>query len=488
MFSSSLQFIPFEKKMLATHECSTCLQETVQGAATVADGFVSQFSMCHIPGLVGNDRKHIWVRKPQQVVGINEDSLSSFLRQLENRDKMREAQEQENNRQREAREEKLQQDFKEQLEAFKNLNENFKKVFAKDLKAVAASVVSVRQFKNFGFVTFPIKSLVNIQTRRNSHFEHLLTSFTEQVISLVEDTGIYLHEVQHIHPISRSLLEALLQIVVEEIGVVDNDFLKHIEVVEEYGFEVNDINNFDYSGDIDAAVVDVYLNISLLPKEDKNPKRKVEGTIQEMNPFVACGKQTTDCKRALAQCALQILSQAKLHDNTHREYYGILTNGLEWYIILYEDNKWRHSNLIATTKLNESGSLEVDQISLSDLAKALYIAISKSIEWCRRMHEVGLDRKSSELGGNGREGKKLADADDETDKNDGGGGGGFLGTLTKAFKISSISTSNATDKKYGKQGGSRKAAGEDALTVQNVQLLTRQNRTATYRWRYNIFT
>ncbi len=44
---------------MATHECSACLAETIQGAVVARAGLVLPISACTAPGT----SHHIWVRK-----------------------------------------------------------------------------------------------------------------------------------------------------------------------------------------------------------------------------------------------------------------------------------------------------------------------------------------------------------------------------------------------------------------------------------------
>jgi hypothetical protein len=46
---------------MATHECTGCLQETIQGAIELVDGIVLPHSICPAPG----GGRHSWVRKSQ---------------------------------------------------------------------------------------------------------------------------------------------------------------------------------------------------------------------------------------------------------------------------------------------------------------------------------------------------------------------------------------------------------------------------------------
>ena len=52
----------YENLKSATHDCSSCLQETIQGAAAVDDGFLLPFIIFPASGVGG---EHIWVRKSQ---------------------------------------------------------------------------------------------------------------------------------------------------------------------------------------------------------------------------------------------------------------------------------------------------------------------------------------------------------------------------------------------------------------------------------------
>ena len=58
--SSKLTIAPNDNLKSTTHDCSSCLQETIHGAAAVDDGFVLPFSIFYASGVGG---PHIWVRK-----------------------------------------------------------------------------------------------------------------------------------------------------------------------------------------------------------------------------------------------------------------------------------------------------------------------------------------------------------------------------------------------------------------------------------------
>ena len=52
---------------MATHECTACLKETIQGAAKVYGNLVLANSTCSAPG----NGRHTWVRK-YQIPGIDD--------------------------------------------------------------------------------------------------------------------------------------------------------------------------------------------------------------------------------------------------------------------------------------------------------------------------------------------------------------------------------------------------------------------------------
>ena len=53
---------PNDNLNLPTHECSSCLRETIQGASAVGNRLVLSFSKC--PASQADDR-HVWVQKSQ---------------------------------------------------------------------------------------------------------------------------------------------------------------------------------------------------------------------------------------------------------------------------------------------------------------------------------------------------------------------------------------------------------------------------------------
>ena len=53
---------PNDNLNLPTHECSSCLRETIQGASAVGNRLVLSFSKCPASEV---DGRHVWVRKSQ---------------------------------------------------------------------------------------------------------------------------------------------------------------------------------------------------------------------------------------------------------------------------------------------------------------------------------------------------------------------------------------------------------------------------------------
>ena len=88
---------------------------------------------------------------------------------------------------------------------------------------------------------------------------------------------------------------------------------------------------------------------------------------------------TDFCTRAIAQSALQIISQGQRLDDIWGLFkhpttlYGILTNGLEWKIVAYESGEWvHHSSVINTSKVSSTGKRIADaDDGTSCLAKAI---------------------------------------------------------------------------------------------------------------------
>jgi len=74
----------------------------------------------------------------------------------------------------------------------------------------------------------------------------------------------------------------------------------------------------------------------------------------------------------------------------HPSLYGILTNGLEWFIVAYESGRWRHSSVINTTKVSSTGKLIVDEEGISCLAKAIKKVLLNAIEWCHRLKTTNI--------------------------------------------------------------------------------------------------
>jgi hypothetical protein len=190
---------------------------------------------------------------------------------------------------------------------------------------------------------------------------------------------------------------------------------------------------------------------------------------------------TVFCKKALAQSALQTISQVQELEDIWGFYknpalYGILTNGLEWFIVAHVAGKWRRSSVINTARVNIAGALVVDTEGISFLAKAIQKVLLNAIEWSRRMQSTKTcenfgDANDSNNYSNHTGGNKKTDANN--DENDGDADNGLANL---SF------TSNATNENsYGTKFGKRKAFEDVTLTVQSVELLARQNRTASHR-------
>jgi hypothetical protein len=186
-------------------------------------------------------------------------------------------------------------------------------------------------------------------------------------------------------------------------------------------------------------------------------------------------------KKALAQSAIQTISQVQgLCDiwafYEHPALYGILTNGLEWFIVAHEAGVWRRSSVINTARVDSAGSLTVDSQGISDLAKAIERVLLNAIKWCRRMQNNNTCEKYGDADdrNNNSGGYKKTDANN--DENDGGADG-----VSKGLAKISITSNTTSENHLGTEFGNRKAFKDLTLTVQNVELLARQNRTASHR-------
>jgi len=387
------------------------------------------------------------------------------------------------------------EDIAEAKDKISDLDGKFNHVYSKELRPIPASEVSVEQFDEFSFRVFRVEhfvaSIMQI-TARNIQFKNVLLLFTNRIISLVHDNVAQVDEVMHIQPISREVLRELLKCIIEEDSV-DNSSLHHVQVQDEISFVAKNVNNKNYCGKIDEGVVDTVMSICVLPWEDKNPMKKVTNSkpvTQESNPFVKQGKLTGFCKKALAQSALQIISQVQGLDDIWGLFkqpvlYGILTNGLEWFVVAHEAGRWRRSEVINTTKISSTGSLIVDEQSISYLAKAIYKVLLNAIVWCRRLVSTNTCEKNGDAddgkndtshynGGN----KKTDTNNDENDEGAGGGGGD---SLSRGLKKLSCTTNATNEKGDGTKFANRKAFKDIALTVENVELFARQSRTASHR-------
>jgi len=355
------------------------------------------------------------------------------------------------------------------------------------LRPIPASEVSVEQFDDFSFKVFPKEHFVASITVPNIQFENILLLSTNRILSLVHGNEVHVDEVTHIQPISREVLRELLKLIIEKVSV-DNSSLMHVQVQDEITFYAKNINNKNYNGKIDEGVVDTVMSICVLPWEDKNPMKKVANSkpvTQESNPFVKQGKLTVFCKKALAQSALQTISQVQGLDDLWGLFeepvlYGILTNGLEWFIVAYEAGRWRRSSVINTTRVSNAGTLIVDSEGISCLAKAIQKVLVNAVEWCQRMKSTNTCGKHDDRNNNSNYngGNKKTDANnDENDRGADSGGDSFSRGFAKLSFTSNATNENSDGTKFG----NRKAFKDVTLTVQNVELFARQNRTASHR-------
>ena len=304
----------------------------------------------------------------------------------------------------------------------------------------------------------------------------------------------------HIQPISREVLRTLMELIIEEVSV-DSDSLHHVQVQDEIRFCAKNVNNNNYSGRIDEGAVDTVVSICVLPWKDKNPMKKVENSkpaIQDGNPFVKQGKMTDFCKKAIAQSALQIISQVQLLDNIwvlfkQPTLYGILTNGLEWIIVAYSAGQWLYWSVINTVKVSSTGKRIADADGISCLAKAIRKVLLNAIEWCRRlqmtnlseMYDDGDDSNNNNYynGGNKKSDANNDENDEGADGGGGGGGGGGSGdSLSRGLAKLTVTSNNSSNENNNSGGAERYGAFKEApLTVQNVEQFARQNRTASHR-------
>ena len=393
------------------------------------------------------------------------------------------------------------QDFKESIakvlkeiaenkDKLSNLDENFDHVYSRELKPIPASKVSVEQFDDFSFRVFLIDHFVASITVPNIHFEKVLLGLTKRIIALVHDDEIQIDEVKHIQPISRDVLRELLKIIIEKVSVGKSSF-QHVQVQDEITFYAKNVNNKNFNGKIDEGVVDTLMSVCVLPWEFKNPMETVANSkpvTQEINHFVTQGKLTVFCKKALAQSALQTISQVQSLDEIWEHYeqpalYGILTNGLEWFIVVHEAGRWRRSSVINTTSVNSAGSLIVDSEGISCLAKAMEKVLLYAVEWCQRIQSMNTWKKCKDT--DDRNGNQKTDANN--DENDGGADGGG-DNLSRGLAKLSLTSNTTYENGGGAKFGNRKAFKDVTLTVQNVELLARQNRTASHRRMLALFS
>mmetsp|Transcript_22350 Transcript_22350/g.32104 ORF Transcript_22350/g.32104 Transcript_22350/m.32104 type:complete len:400 (+) Transcript_22350:53-1252(+) len=340
-----------------------------------------------------------------------------------------------------------------------DLSEKFSKIYSMELVPIESSDISVEQFAHFRFTQFPIRQFIDSQDMSGVRFEQILIELTNDIISLL-DGDIILEEVYHIHPRICSLFNKLLNIIRDESKFSDICF-ETIEVFRDIEYDTFDVNNKNYRGTIDTGLKDNEFNICLLTEVNKNPKimfSHSELEEQTFNPFIVEGKLTTDCKKGLAQSALQIYSQVQKlerlwgYDN-HKKLYGILTNGMEWFIISHRDGDWRHSSVIKTTKWSNTRTLCIDEKGISDLAIALQRVIFHTMSLFRILQHTNLDDRDEEM----------------------------------SSKSLSVSNNNGKKRKEIKSSRGRKAFHESTLTVQNVQALTRKNMPISRRMKLNTF-
>ena len=251
------------------------------------------------------------------------------------------------------------------------LRDTINRLFSKQLEPVAASNVGVGEFNKFHFSQFDATLFTD--TPLIDEFVEAITNHTEKVLSLMKDEVIILNEVNHIHPASRLLLGNLFDI----MKATDSTFNTFV-VSEEFEFVAE--TEIDYNGKIDRGLLHVGSDILGFTWEDKSPKWKVLDKYEAR--LLYDGKtfrKTTNGKIGLAQAALQVKSQIDklnaylgpimMKDVT---YYGLLTSGIEWFVVTCRNDEWANSTVMMATVASPPADPAVDPEAIKLISKAIY--------------------------------------------------------------------------------------------------------------------
>ena len=106
-----------------------------------------------------------------------------------------------------------------------------------------------------------------------------------------------------------------------------------------------------------------------------------------------------------------------------------------------------------------------------------------AVEWCQRIQSMNTWKKCKDT--DDRNGNQKTDANN--DENDGGADGGG-DNLSRGLAKLSLTSNTTYENGGGAKFGNRKAFKDVTLTVQNVELLARQNRTASHRRMLALFS
>jgi hypothetical protein len=209
---------------------------------------------------------------------------------------------------------------------------------------------------------------------------------------------------------------------------------------------------------------------------------------------------STSGKTGLAQAALQIVSQTnKLTAHMGLEtaeslfYFGILTNGLEWYIVRYHKGMWRHSGVLRSVEMTKDGKLQLFPNGIHRIAKALLKIFLNSMELHRKLKIISSNNDGNYKDGGGDVMKRDRKESGDRKREDEDGENcrkSFSTAINDSFGNLSISTTTANDNS-AKKNGMRTAmqdmtnltAVPSNLTLKSVEAFNRRNLVASIRRR-----
>lgn len=368
----------------------------------------------------------------------------------------------------------------------RNLNKKFDKVFGKNLEPINASKVTVSEFDKFNFVQFAAKDFD--KETLDEVIENYLTEYTRKVISLYLNESIILSELDHIHPESEDLLTKLHSHIQTNLIAKKED----LTVVKEFEFSV-DTDSSSYKGYMDRGILDIQRNIIIFTWEDKNPKEMVpksNPSQQQAKRLYSNYRITTNGKTGLAQAALQISSQVKNLDVRlgNKPFYGILTNGMEWFVVEYCKGKWRHSQVMSPVNENH-GTLLVNEEVIQRISKALLKVMTASYQ----IYD-GLEKLIDVIDKSGEDRKENEENSSENDDHDVNDDKFYKSVgITKEYSLAiNLSSGEGSSSTFGQQNASKNLSTRELnaktsnLTTKNVEQFKRRTQIESIKRNFQL--